>query len=377
MANINTNLNLYEDAYFLKSFYCMGAEHHDCYNCSYCRARGKRKLKEFFKVPSTINPLFINLPVSVNIFYGDPLLYQFDTKRVLKSLSDVKHKGPVIIITHSSFDDKNVRELFKEGEELNIHVGLSFFGNDKYDKRATLKNLETNLNEMFIYHDLYGYTYNIEYRPLINGINDDEATIESVFKLAKMYNTSIAYSGLQVEPELAEYIKENNLPFKPYEGFDFGMKKNVSKEVENRFRSLSIQYGVPVFKKTSCAITYAQELGHDYNAHYYRPNEVGCPTCPNKHRCHIFKTNNCTCDIIEQLPFNMKLVWKEHHSCRLHREGLCKFPSPDCLDINGWLLQTDRELTTSDVRVIKWLTGFTVDAKFTELPYIQKDWLCE
>ena len=39
------------------------------------------------------------------------------------------------------------------------------------------------------------------------------------------------------------------------------------------------------------------------------------------------------------------------------------------------LLQTDRKLTTSDVRVIKWITGMTVDAIFEESPYISSDWL--
>ena len=44
------------------------------------------------------------------------------------------------------------------------------------------------------------------------------------------------------------------------------------------------------------------------------------------------------------------------------------------MNISGNLLTTDRKLTTSDVRVIKWLTGFTVDADFVESPYISDDW---
>ncbi len=74
------------------------------------------------------------------------------------------------------------------------------------------------------------------------------------------------------------------------------------------------------------------------------------------------------------LPFNLKLEWKENHVCNLYRTLQCKFPSEDCLHINGYMLTTDRLLTTSDVRLIKWLTGFTVDTKFEELHYIQTDW---
>ena len=45
------------------------------------------------------------------------------------------------------------------------------------------------------------------------------------------------------------------------------------------------------------------------------------------------------------------------------------------MHIHGTLLTTDRTLTTSDVRLIKWLTGYTVDADFYESPYISEDWL--
>ena len=360
----------------------MGQQHDKCFDCAYCRARGKEHNDGYFTAPSELNPLFTYLPVSLNIFYGDPFIYLNDTERCLDILEKAEHKGPVIIITKG--DLMHNLKFFKKSPydpprewNLNLHFGLSFFGNEKYDKAATINRLVRNLEFCKYYKRGRNFTYNIEYRPLINGINDDEATIESVFKLAQRYHTSIAYSGLQVEKELEDYIKEKKLPFKPYEGYDFGMKKNVSKEIEQKFRAFSVQYNVPVFKKTSCAITYARGLDRDYNAHYYRPNEVGCPTCQNKAKCHLFKRENVKCDILDKLPFDLKLVWKEHHSCRLHREGLCKFPSPDCLDINGWLLQTDRELTTTDVRIIKWLTGFTVDAKFVELPYMQEDWLCK
>ena len=79
-------------------------------------------------------------------------------------------------------------------------------------------------------------------------------------------------------------------------------------------------------------------------------------------------------ELLNKLPFGLKTVYKEDHQCRLHKEGLCKFPSEDCMHIHGVLLTTDRILTTSDVRLIKWLTGYTVDAEFIESPYISEDW---
>ena len=39
------------------------------------------------------------------------------------------------------------------------------------------------------------------------------------------------------------------------------------------------------------------------------------------------------------------------------------------------MIKIDDEITTTDVRIIKWLAGYTVDAKFIEEPYMSKAWL--
>jgi hypothetical protein len=371
--------NLLEKYYFLKSFYCMGRPHKECFGCSYCRARGKYEEKEYLTPSSEINPLFNTIPVVINIFYGDPFLYMEDTLECLKRLESSNHRGPVVIITKGPMSDDMFSKIFTKKWKLNIHFGLSFFGNRKYDEAATFERLEENLSVCKSISEMNGYTYGIEYRPIIRDINDSPETMDRLFTLAKKYSTTVAYSGLQVDATLSEYIRENNLPFRPYDGYDFGMKKNIGNDILWNLKCHSMQYNVPIFKKTSCAISYSQKTGRDYNAHYYRPNEMDCASCPNKDVCHSFKNEidngNIDYELISKLPFDLKVVHKEHHSCKLHKKGLCKFPSPDCLDINGIMLQTDTELTTSDVRVIKWITGMTVDAVFKESPYISDDWI--
>lgn len=371
---------LLTDYYFLKSFYCMGREHEVCFDCAYCRARNKHNEKEYFTPPSAINPLFISIPVVINVFYGDPLMYLLDTIKCLSILKEAKHQGPVIIITKGDMSDKKVKETFDRDWGLKIYFGLSVFGNDEFDNVGTLDRLRTNLHVCQELSKKYTYSYGIEYRPIIKGINDSDEIMKKIFLLASYHYTGIAYSGLQVESELADYIKEKNLPFTPYEGYEFGMKKNISSEVEEKLRQYSETYRVPIFKKTSCSISYLLNIGRDYNAHYYRPNEMGCKNCPNFVNCKRYKRfsddlGHWDVDELKNLPFDLKLVYKEKHECRLHREGLCKFPSDDCMNIHGNLLTTDRQLTTSDVRLIKWLTGYTVDADFIESPYISEDWL--
>lgn len=362
---------LLKDAYVLKSFYCMGESHLLCYSCDYCRARGKGEMS-YWVCPSQINELFSAIPVAVNIFHGDPLLYANDTLRAVDELECCGHKGPVVVITKGSLGVKE-REIF-EGRNLKFHFGLSYFGNPTYDKMGTAYGVVKNAKEIAT---LNNATANIEYRPIIRDINDGDKQLHEIFSIAKDFGLPIAYSGLQVEKELEEHIKEKNLPFKPYDGFEFGMKKNLPNWMEEKMREFSEKHGVPIFKKTSCAITYCTGQERDYNAHYYRPNEMGCAYCPMFEKCHSVKKRHDDGNaepVLSNLPFNLELVYKEHHECKLHREGLCKFPSEDCLNIKGALLKTDRVLTTTDVRLIKWLSGYTVDAVFYESPYMSKDW---
>ena len=59
----------------------------------------------------------------------------------------------------------------------------------------------------------------------------------------------------------------------------------------------------------------------------------------------------------------------------LKQKGICEFPTEDCAHISGNIIHISQPLTTSDVRVIKWLTGYTVDANFYESPKISEAWV--
>ena len=86
--------------YFAKSFYLLGDSLDYCFNCPYCR-EGWVQDEEFaiHTLPSEINPNFINLPVGVNMFYGDPMIQVENTVELLRRLEQSHHKGPVLITT--------------------------------------------------------------------------------------------------------------------------------------------------------------------------------------------------------------------------------------------------------------------------------------
>lgn len=97
--NKTTNIAL-----FAKSFYLLGDSLNFCYDCKYCRLNYEKCTEKHYNIlPSEINPIFTNIPVAINLFYGDPLLQIENTINYLEMLEKVKHKGPVIIITKGDF----------------------------------------------------------------------------------------------------------------------------------------------------------------------------------------------------------------------------------------------------------------------------------
>ena len=350
----------------------LGKELNHCFNCAYCRANNGHLLDYTQHLPTDLNPIFKYIPVHVNLFYGDPTLQVAETMNLLDRLEKAGHLGHVIIITKG--DMNRIKEVWHP-YNLNIHFGISTFGiNSKYDG-STINRFEKNLD---ICKEM-GVNYSIEFRPIIKNINDSDEVFEYVVSQAKKHGVGIGYCGLQVSDETRERLKKEGIEFEPYnEKIGFGLKKFISKERETAFREIAKQAGVNVFKKTSCLIATASNEP-DYNSHYYRPNEVGCNDCPNKHLCDVEKTwlfNKPDMDRLQSIiPFKFELVDEVDHVCTLYQNGLCQFPSYDCMHISGKMIKIDDEITTTDVRLIKWLTGYTVVAKFIEEPYMSKVWI--
>ena len=359
---------LFKHAYFGKSFMMIGDSLPRCLNCSYCRANDKEE-KHFSILPAELNPLFKKIPVAVNLFYGDPMIQIENTLSYLKRLEESEHEGPVIIITKGDLTRFPSDRKFN----LDLHFGLSTFGVDsKYDG-GNMERFKRNLE----YAKELGYKYSIEFRPIIKDINSSKDIIENVLTIAYEHRTGVGYCGLQMSDTLKEQLKAEGIEFQPFPGHEFGMKKYVGKEVTDIFdehNKLDFLDFRPSFKKTSCLIAWKHNLERDPNAHYYRPNEVGCFHCPMYRKCMKFK-ENLTGNIDIELPFEYDVVQKDNYTCGLVKAGICKFPSDDCKHISGKLIRIQEPITTTDVRIIKWLTGYTVEATFIESPFMSKKWL--
>jgi len=367
---MNDEIKTTELALFAKSFYLLGDSLDYCYDCKYCRLNGEKCEERHYGIlPSEINPNFSNIPVAVNLFYGDPLLQIDNTISFLRRLEKAKHRGPVIIITKGDF------ERFPDIPfDLDLHVAFSTFGVNSSLDGSTMERFENNLRQ--IRKRKNNYKYSIEYRPIVYNVNDSVEAFDRVFSLAKEYGLAIGYSGLQGKPESVKIWQEHDINLQPYPGFKFGHKKIIDDKIRDLFEKMAKSYGVNVFRKTSCLFSYVHNLPRDYNAHYYRPSELGCGDCVMKDKCQKFKRDlPVENNLDEVIPFQYEIVNKSNHVCILKQKGICEFPTEDCAHISGNIIKIGEKLTTSDVRVIKWLTGYTVDADFYESPYISEKWV--
>lgn len=363
--NKTTNIAL-----FAKSFYLLGDSLNFCYDCKYCRLNYEKCTEKHYNIlPSEINPIFTNIPVAINLFYGDPLLQIDNTINYLKMLEKVKHKGPVIIITKGDF------KKFPDIKfDLDLHVAFSTFGIDSELDGNTMERFINNLRETK--NRKNNYKYSIEFRPIIYNINDSYEVFDRILSLASEYDLAIGYSGLQGKPESVKIWERDKIELNPYPGFQFGHKKIIDEKVINLFEKMAQQKNVPIFRKTSCLFSYVHNLERDYNAHYYRPNEMGCHNCVMNNKCQNFKNSlSQNVNLSNIIPFQYEIINKKKHECILKKSGVCNFPTDDCSNINGNLIHIPEIISISDVRLIKWLTGYTVDANFFESYEMSEKWV--
>ena len=110
------------------------------------------------------------------------------------------------------------------------------------------------------------------WRPLVPGLNDSDEHIDRAVELGRHADATV-FTGLFYRDEIADYYKANGLP-EPY--LATARRKIVPETLEQRVLTV-FATSVPLFRKTSCAVSYVHSLP-DYNGHY----GIGelCDICP-------------------------------------------------------------------------------------------------
>jgi hypothetical protein len=106
----------------------------------------------------------------------------------------------------------------------------------------------------------------------VPGLNDSPQHLDAACQLAAHADATV-FTGLFYRDEIAAYYKANGLP-EPYEGT--ARRKIVPETLERRVLA-AFGGAMPLFRKTSCAVSFAHGLP-DYNGHAGIPEL--CDICP-------------------------------------------------------------------------------------------------
>lgn len=119
------------------------------------------------------------------------------------------------------------------------------------------------------------YRVVLYWRPIVPGLNDSDEHLDQALRLSRHAHATV-FTGLFFKDQIRDYYHAHGLP----EPYDRGARRKVFPEaLERRILAAARarSAGSALFRKTSCAVTYAHGVA-DYNGHF-GIREL-CDICP-------------------------------------------------------------------------------------------------
>jgi hypothetical protein len=110
------------------------------------------------------------------------------------------------------------------------------------------------------------------WRPLVPGLNDSDEHLDRAYDLSR-YADATVFTGLFYRDQIADYYRASGLP----EPYDVTARRKIVPETLERRVLAAFADSTTLFRKTSCAVSYAHGLP-DYNGHAGIPEL--CDICP-------------------------------------------------------------------------------------------------
>ncbi|MFE3026126.1 radical SAM protein [Nocardia tengchongensis] len=205
----------------------------------------------------------------------DPMLPRVKphTLNMLRLLDEQKLTNHVLVISrwHIGPEDCAILNSFKN-IRLTILVtnsGIDHKAIEPVDSNIAAKSLRTAFENAERYRVIHYW------RPIVPGLNDSDEHLRRGLGLTNHAHATV-FTGLFYKAQIQEYFKVHGLP----EPYDEGPRRKILPEtLEERILTAARTFGTgsPLFRKTSCAVTYAHEVA-DYNGHF-GIREL-CDICP-------------------------------------------------------------------------------------------------
>ncbi|HXP19634.1 MAG TPA: hypothetical protein VN840_08310 [Streptosporangiaceae bacterium] len=205
----------------------------------------------------------------------DPFLAQVKghTFAVLEDLDARGLRNHVLVITRCPVSESDCERLAGLGH-LRVTLLLTYSGIDDQRIEPYPSLVAADSLQVAGAYRPRRFRTVLYWRPLVPGLNDSPGHLARAAALSR-YADGTVFTGLFFRDEIAAYYRQNNLP-EPYG--ETARRKIMPETLEQRVLAAFREHGGgPLFRKTSCAVSYAHGLP-DYNGH------VGirelCDICP-------------------------------------------------------------------------------------------------
>ena len=203
----------------------------------------------------------------------DPFLpsVRAHTLAVLRDLDARGLRNHVLVITRHRMRPEDIAPL---NELANIKLTLLFTYSGIEDKRIEPYPSHVAADSLKLMSAASPRQYRtiLYWRPLVPGLNDSDRHLDRAYELSQHADATV-FTGLFYRDQIAAYYCANGLP-EPYD--QSARRKIVPETLERRVLS-AFADSASLFRKTSCAVSYAHGLP-DYNGHY-GISEL-CDICP-------------------------------------------------------------------------------------------------
>lgn len=206
------------------------------------------------------------------------------TFRVLELLDSCGINNHVLIITRWKITPADC-VILNSFKNIKLTVLVTYSGIDDpriepVDSSIALSSLET------LFENAKKYRCILYWRPIVPGLNDSDEHIAKARDAARSAHATV-FTGLFYRDEIAQYYRDNGLR-EPYD--EVARRKILPEDLERKILegfAQSSMSELPLFRKTSCGVSYAHSSA-DYNGHY-GIREL-CDICP------AVQINRCAAD---------------------------------------------------------------------------------
>lgn len=299
---------------------------------------------------------FLNFPVAINNYYGDPTLQIKNTVKKIHILESENHAGPVILITRGRFPKSALGE-FKKLKLKNFAVIVSYSGLGKPFEEIDTGNTLAGLKQLYE----AGIPVIVNIRPIFPESNGTREGLKKIFTDLNEFGVrNVIVSGFRGNTEMVCRLTDK-------ERLDWNLRvKLMSKKMSDDINEFSKKFNIDVSRRVSCGVSKLIKKGYSWNPYYNSPILVGCDDCSIQKTCfkhsNDLKINDNIKNFLAYIGYEIEVAHnpqKNRQTCTVTPDNRMSCPSccTACFVMEGqkiWI--KNKNITLADTAFIRFLS---------------------